>query len=140
VKNKMLQAFTLVEVLFAVLLITTIGMALLKSSSNNSKLMVYNTKKKKFIDRFSIFAINMNDDLHKKSKTFYALIYGKYKLDDETRKILNEQKYELTKEDMDTVTIKDSSKYQKSLSFNIKKYKVQGKYSSFVYSIANNNQ
>lgn len=136
----MLQAFTLVEVLFAVLLITTIGMALLKSSSNNSKLMVYNTKKKKFIDRFSIFAINMNDDLHKKSKTFYALIYGKYKLDDETRKILNEQKYELTKEDMDTVTIKDSSKYQKSLSFNIKKYKVQGKYSSFVYSIANNNQ
>ncbi len=129
------KAFTLVEVLFAVVLISTIGMALLKSSSNNSKLMVYNDHKKYFMDKLSIFAINMNDDLHKKTKTFYDLIYGKYKLDDETRKSLKKQRYELFREDVDTITLSDSQEYQKSLVFNIKKYKIQGIHSSFIYSI-----
>jgi len=132
---KIHKAFTLIEVLFAVVLISMIGMALLKSSSNNSKFMAYNDHKKYFIDKLSIFAINMNDDLHKKTKTFYDLIYGKYKLDDETRKSLKKQRYELFKEDADTVTLSDSQEYQKSLVFNIKKYKMQGIYSSFIYSI-----
>lgn len=129
------KAFTLVEVLFAVVLIATIGLALLQSSSNNTKLMRYSTKKRDFIHKFSIFAINMNEDLHNKSKTLFDLLNNKYSLDDETRRMLKQNTYLLKSENVDTVLLKDSDKADKSLSFTIRKNTMSNQYSAFIYSI-----
>jgi prepilin-type N-terminal cleavage/methylation domain-containing protein len=129
------RAFTLVEVLFAVVLLSVIGMAILQSSSNNSKLMNYSMSKINFIHLSSIFSINMNDDLHNKSKTFYDLIQKKYSLDDETRKELKKVKYTLRSDDIEQIVLQDSDASSNSIIFNIKKHTISGKFNYYDYSM-----
>jgi len=129
------KAFTLVEVLFSIVLISIIGLALLQSSSNNTKLIGYGTKKRDFIHKFSIFCINMNEDLHNKSKTLYDLLNNKYSLDDKTRKILKQKKYLLKSKAVDTIVLEDSEVIDKGLTFTVNQNKMSDQYTSFIYSI-----
>lgn len=131
----MKKAFTLIEVLFSVVLISMIGYALLVSASNNTKLIAYNENKQEFIQGVSIFAINMNDSLHNKTKSFAEILDDKYKLDDETRKMLKQKEYLLRYKQFDTVVLEDSSVSDMSFSFDIYKESISGKYSAYLYSI-----
>lgn len=115
------KAFTLIEVLFSVFLIATIGMALLQSVSNNTKLMRYTSDKKVFMQRFSMLVNHMGKDKHNKTTDLYELIREKYDLDDDTRAALKKDKYTLLYEEVDSVVLEDSEAGTQQFSFSIAK-------------------
>ena len=128
-------AFTLIEVLFSVVLISIIGLALLQSSENNTKLLRYKLKREKFIELSSIFALHMRDELHNKSKTLYDLLQKDYKLDDETRKMLKRKKYLLRADEVDTIHLQNSADAKRSIDLDIKRYSISGKFGYNLYSL-----
>jgi len=137
------KAFTLVEILVAVVIVGTLGFAILQSIANNTKLIDYTYHKKSFIFASSIFALNMHDANHQNTMSFYELIQGKYLLDDVTRKSLEVKQFDLTHEDEEKVRIEsyiDSNfDVDTNSTIHIKKYKINGEFGTYYYSLKSEN-
>lgn len=131
----MKKAFTLIEVLFAVVIMSLVGLALLQSSSNNTKFMAYNAKKNSFVHLSSIFMLNINENLHNSSKTLEEVLNKKYKLDDDTRQMLKEKTYLFKRDMRDEVALKKLFIPKGKVDFLITKYSMQGDFGAYMYTL-----
>lgn len=136
----MKKAFTLIEVLFAVVIMSLVGLALLQSSSNNTKLMAYNAQKNSFTQLSSIFMLNMNETLHNSSKTLEEVLNKKYKLDDDTRQMLKEKTYLFKRDIRDEIALKKTFIPNGGVNFLITKYSMQGDFGAYMYTIESKGQ
>lgn len=82
------KAFSLVEVIVAVVLLATVGMTLLKIGTNNQDIILFTQNYAKKTDLFSIPFNHKNQDFHNTTKSLYDFLQGSYDLDDESRKTL----------------------------------------------------
>lgn len=131
----MRKAFTLIEVLFAVMIMSLVGLALLQSSSNNTKLISHNAHKNGFVHLSSIFVLNMDETLHNSSKTLDDLLDKKYKLDDDTRQFFKEKTYLLKRDNIQEVTLRETVVTNESLDFLVTKYSMGGDFGAYMYTI-----
>ena len=135
--KKMRKAFTLIEVLLAVVILSVSGLALLQSAANNTKSIHYMLSKKKFMHLFSIFALNMDETLHNTSKSFEDLLDKKYTLDDDTRRFLKEKRYELRSEAFDKMLLEDPRVSSQSVTFIVQKNSINGDFGAYMYTLKN---
>lgn len=136
----MQKAFTLIEVLFAVAIMSLVGLALLQSSANNTKFMTYHAQKNSFVQLSSIFMLNMNETLHNSSKTLEEVLNKKYNLDDDTRQILKEKTYLFKRDIRDEIALKKTFIPNGGMKFLITKYSMQGDFGAYMYSIESKEQ
>ncbi|NWF66105.1 MAG: type II secretion system protein [Campylobacterales bacterium] len=87
----MKKSFSLIEILVAVAIISVVGLALLQSGANNTKLINYMNEKKEMKELFSIVLLNSNEQWHNREKTLYDFVSKKFNIDDDDiRKELKE--------------------------------------------------
>ncbi len=129
----MRKAFTLIEVLVAVGIISLVVMGLLNSNSINGRLSKRLSKQFHQKEEFSIILLNANENFHNKEKNLYSFLRKKFNIkNDELRKWLKDKKFDYTDEDFSQIKLLDldieelsGGAYDKSsmpnLVFNIKK-------------------
>jgi prepilin-type N-terminal cleavage/methylation domain-containing protein len=99
------KAFTLMEVLVAVMLIAVIGATLLKVSSNNSFLMGYFQQKSHQNSLYSLFVLNSSKEYDKKS-LFLDEVLKNYKInDDDIRQYFKNFKITYKERVVDTLSL-----------------------------------
>lgn len=136
----MRKAFTLIEVLFAVIIMSLVGLALLQSSANNTKLIAYNAHKNSFTLLASTFMLNMNDTLHHSTKSLDELLNKKYKFDDNTREFLKDKSLTFERVERDEITLKKTFISNGRLTFIVTKYSMQGDFGAYMYTIESKGQ
>jgi competence protein ComGC len=94
--NRDKKSFTLVEVLISITIISIVGLALLKLNANSTKMINYLSEKSGTNEHISLFAVNLNEDLHNKKKSLYEIIEKKYNIrNDDVRKALKNKEYNI---------------------------------------------
>ncbi len=87
------KAFTLIEVLVSVIILSTVAVMLFEISTNSKNNFSYLTKKGDFTTLYSLALIHNNQTFHNKEKNLYEFIRDDYDIkDDELRKYLKEKK------------------------------------------------
>ncbi len=131
----MRKAFTLIEVLVSVSIISIVVLGLLSSSATNGKLSKRLSDKYKQKDEFSIVLLNANKNFHNSQKSLYDFLGKKYKIkNDELKTWLKNKKFEYTDKEFSTMKLLDldieeltNGEYDKSMlpdfAFNIQKVK-----------------
>lgn len=79
----MKKSFSLVEILIAAAIISVVGLALLQSGANNTKLINYMNEKKEMRELFSIVLLNSNEEWHNREKRLYDFVEKKFNIDDD---------------------------------------------------------
>jgi len=95
------KAFTLIEIVITVLIISIIGFALLQMKSNTIKsLELLDTRLK--VNKYSSFIFsNITKDLHEKQKSVYEFIQDRYNIrDDELIEYLKNKEYRYTQDEL----------------------------------------
>ncbi len=102
----MRSAFTLVEVLVAVVIATIVGAGLLQLNSNYSNLFGQIQKKSSSSEVMSIFGLHADLKYNRTDKTLYDLLEDDYEIEnDDLRKYLKDQKFAYTEHLVDTITL-----------------------------------
>ncbi len=133
----MRRAFTLVEVLVAVTIISVVVIGLLSSNATNAKLSKKLSNQYRHKEQFSIVLLNANERFHNREKSLYDFLATKFNIkNDELRRWLKEQKVSYIDKDFATVKIldldtQDFGGYDKSLvpdlAFSIQEVKAYNK-------------
>ena len=90
------NAFTLIEVLMSIAIISIVGLALLQLNANSTKMINYLFEKGGTNEHISILSINLDEDLDKKNKSLYEIIERKYNIkNDDIRKSLKAIEYDI---------------------------------------------
>ena len=132
----MRSGFTLIEVLFAIVLISTMALAMLQSVGNNTKLMGLAKENKRTFHQLSLLSGNADESMHSKEKSLYDLLEKKYDFDDDTRRYLDSIEYEIEVEELDTIDLKIQESNEQSASFLLKRMKFSDEQNSaHVYSL-----
>lgn len=87
------KAFTLIEVLVSVIILSTVAVMLFEISTNSKNSFSYLTKKGDFTTLHSLALMHSDQSLHNSEKNLYEFIRDDYNIkDDELRKYLKEKK------------------------------------------------
>lgn len=134
------KAFTLIEALFAVVILSFMGMTLLQTISNNSKAIEHTHKKSSFMHLFSIFALNTNESLHNTQKSYAEILTDKYQLDDEMRELLKQKEYRFKRKEFNTISSPQTNFSYDTLILTIYKNTIDGDFGAYCYTILENTQ
>ncbi len=138
----MKRGFSLIEVLFAVVLVSTIGLALLQNASNTSSLIQWTLHKSDFMHRVSLVAVHI-DASTQGTMSLENLIGKSYTLDDRTRKVLKDHHVVIDLSSEEKSSLEDSQKLQTQidgkLDFLVKRYSLATeKYRTYLHVLALN--
>ena len=136
------RAFTLIEVLVSVLILSTVAVMLFQISINSKSNFSYLSKKGDFTTLSSLALMHNDQSLHNSQRTLYDFIRDDYDIkDDELRKYLKEQKVHYEHEEFSTFEPLGSSgdkDTNESINFTIvfdKIFVKNKENSTFVYKI-----
>jgi len=144
------KAFTLIEVLVSVVILSTVAVLLFEISTNSKNSFSYLSQKASFTTLSSLPLMHNNPKYHNSDKTLFNYIRDEYEIkDDDLRRYLKERKIHYTQEeftafspfsDGDNDAIKDTTeeKEQNMMDFTIifDKIQIGGKQqSTFAYKI-----
>lgn len=102
----MRKAFTLIEVLVAVGIISVVVMALLQTKANNAKLTKNIIKQMEVKDEFSLVLLNAKNSYHAKTKTLYDLLKSKFDIkDDDMQRWLKKERFSYAQDEFSQVKI-----------------------------------
>ena len=108
--RKAREAFTLIEVMVSVVIISTVIMALLELFSNNS-LIFSNLEKKSKINQYLSFMLSNEEYGVEDDKATLYDLFSEFDLEDDLRRDLKEVKTEIVYQEVDTI---DMSEYDGS--------------------------
>jgi prepilin-type N-terminal cleavage/methylation domain-containing protein len=94
------EAFTLIEVLVSVVIISVVGLALLDMANKNTKMIGLLSKKKEIPAILSIYGFHGNPDLNNLEKNLYDVVSKSYKIDSSPLKEYLNSKKVLYKEEL----------------------------------------
>lgn len=106
--HKRRPAFTLIEVMVAVLIISIVIVALLQMLSNNTHIFLSLKEKSKINQYASFFVANVDIGFEDDKNNLYKLVED-FPLDDDLRRRLKEEKIEVVYQEVDTI---DMSEFQ----------------------------
>jgi prepilin-type N-terminal cleavage/methylation domain-containing protein len=98
------QAFTLIEVMVSVVIISTVIMALLEMYANNTHIFSNLNKKTNINQHATLFISNDDFGLEKKDTYLYDLV-EEFKVEDKLRKELKTQKINILYQPLDTIDL-----------------------------------
>jgi hypothetical protein len=102
------RAFTLIEILICVIIIITVGIGLLKTSSNSSKLISYAKSKSTASGYFSVLLFD-TDICEDKDTNMYDVLKTKFNIrDDKLISILKEEKLNCISEEVTSIKLADT--------------------------------
>lgn len=102
----MKNAFTLMEVMVAVLIASISGLALLQMNSQAIYLFERMKETSRMTETASLIGLHADKRFHKTDKTLYDLLDGSYEIiNDEFRKYLKETKYTYHETLIDTISL-----------------------------------
>ena len=102
----MRRAFTLIEVLVAVVIATIVGAALLRMSSNYLGIFGKMEKKERSSEILSLIAVHADKRFDKSTKSLYDILDNSYDIkNDDLRKRLKDTKVEYKEHLVDTITL-----------------------------------
>lgn len=105
----MRKAFTIIEVLVAVSILSIVALGLLQVQSNNIKLINRLTKQYAIKERFSIILMNADTSWDGKSPTLYEMLKTKFSIkDDDTIKKFKDIKIEYAQEEFSKIDLLDT--------------------------------
>ncbi len=104
--NKGRKAFTLIEVMISVVIISTVIMALIQLYSNNSLIFSSLEKKSKTNQYLSFMLGNENYGIENDKTTLYEL-FSEFDLEDDLRRQLKEMKVEIVYQEVDTIDMSE---------------------------------
>jgi len=97
------KAFTLIEVLVSIVILTTVAVALFEISTNSKNNFSYLSKKADFTTLASIPLMHNDTKYHNSDKDFYEYIRYDYKIkDDDLRRYLKDKKIHYSQEEFST--------------------------------------
>ncbi len=137
------KAFTLIEVLVSVVILSTVAVMLFEISANSKSNFSYLAKKGDFTTLSSLSLMHIDQKYHNSEKDLYEFIRDDYDIkDDELRKYLKEQKVHYDHEEFTTFeplgTSGDEDDVNQSINFTIVFDKIfvgNKENSTFVYKI-----
>ncbi len=125
------KAFILVEIIVSVVILSIVGIALLKVNANQKKLYSITSSKKEFSRNISIITNNHSSDLHNKDINLYDFVKDRYQLtNEELIKILKEKKVSYLQKDKSIFTLEEG---EKTINILIDEIKISDKKSSSKY-------
>ncbi len=133
----MRKAFTLVEVLVSVTIISIVVLGLLNSNATNSKLSKNLSNKYAQKSEFSIILLNANENFHGKNKNLYDFVREKFKIkNDDLRSWLKDKKVLYTDKKFSSIKLLELGKEEfedidrenlLDITFNISKVSAMSK-------------
>ena len=136
------KAFSLIEVLVSVVILSTVAVLLFEISTNSKNNFSYLSQKGNFITLSSLPIIHSNHKFHNREVEVYEFIKDEYDIkDDELRLYLKDQKVHFTYEEFSTFTPFGDEEIQESgslpnLTIVFDKIEVYNKkQSTFIYKI-----
>ena len=102
----MRKAFTLIEVMIAVVIISIVIMALIQMFANNTHIFASLSAKSKINSYISLFIANDDYGLRDKELDLYDLV-SDFKLESELRQELRDTKVEIIYKDLDSIDMRE---------------------------------
>ncbi len=131
------NGFVLIEIIVSVMLLSIVGIALLKINSNQKNLYTIASKKLEFSKYISIVVDRHSINLHNKDLNLYDLVKNKYVLkDDALIKILKDSKVKYTQKYKSIVSFKRDDNSPK-INILIDEIKISDKSGSSKYITIN---
>lgn len=127
------KAFVLIEIIISVVLLSIVGTALFKASSNQKKLYSITSKKSKFTNYITILTNKHSTNLHNKDIYLYDFIKTNYNIkNDKLIKILKNTKIHYSQKNRALLSYSDK-KDENSIHILIDKIKLSNTKSSSNY-------
>ncbi len=105
----MAKAFTLVEIIVAVGIISIAGLGLLKTHSDNTKLISRMSTRYALQDDFSLILLNADLKYNGTSKDLFALVEKKFKIDnDELKSLLKAKSFKYSQKEFSNIKLLES--------------------------------
>ena len=102
------KAFSLIEVIISVIIVVSVGIALLNISSNSTKLISYSQKKSSLGSYFSTILLNKNDICDDTKTNFYDALKDLFNIEDRKLiSLLREQSFTCKLEEDKTIDLSE---------------------------------
>ncbi len=114
------RAFTLIEVLISVVILSIVGVGLMQISINSKKNYEFLRDKSRFDRLSSIAFMHNSNEFHNQEKSLYRFIEDSYDdVDDEIRKYLDEIKVNYSQEEFSTLSFGDDENSTQNSGMNL---------------------